>query len=84
MADINVNFMHPTDGRLLNVAIDDSLTGQEAIGELLTANFIPSSNQGYKLQIKGGPELPPASSFASVGATDGATVRIIPATDAGK
>jgi hypothetical protein len=83
MADISVNFMHPTDGRLLNVVVDDSMTGQEAIGELVSANFVASSDQGYKLQVKGGSEIGSTQSFAAANVLGNATIRVIPATDAG-
>ena len=35
MADVNVKFIHPTDGRQVTVTMDDTMIVEEAIGELL-------------------------------------------------
>lgn len=83
MADISVNFVHPTDGRFLNVVIDSSMTGQEAISELIGANFIAPSDQGYTLQIKGGAPILNTQTFESANVPDNANIRVIPAIDAG-
>ncbi len=84
MTDVNVSFMHPTDGRLLSVELDDTITAQEAIAELISENFIPSSSEGYALCIKGGGEmLRPAQSFRDAGIQDNTMLRIIPETNAG-
>ncbi|MCP5008002.1 MAG: hypothetical protein GY941_29320 [Planctomycetes bacterium] len=84
MADVNVNFMHPTDGRLLSVELDDTITAQEAIAELISENFIPSSAEGYALSIKGGGAmLSTTQTFRDAGVQDNTVLRIIPQTDAG-
>jgi hypothetical protein len=85
MSDVKVNFMHPTDGRIVTVTMDNSMTTQEAIGELISNNFIPSNPQGYNLAPKGDgrPQLQPSETFAQAGIKDGDTLRVIPATDAG-
>lgn len=83
MADVNIIFMHPGDERKLNVTLDDSITAQEAIAELIAAEFIPSSDQGYKLAIKGGTEIQLEQSFQNAGVQNNNTIRILPATDAG-
>lgn len=83
MADLKLNFMHPTDGRMITVDVDDTMTAQEAIGELLAADFIPKNPQGYNLAIKGGAQLQPNQGFSDAGAKDGDIIRVIPATDAG-
>lgn len=84
MADVNVGFMHPTDGRLLNVELDDTITAQEAIAELISENFIPSSSEGYALAIKGeGDMLSANQSFRDAGVQDNTVLRIIPQTNAG-
>lgn len=84
MADVSVNFLHPTDGRQLNVTLDDSITAQEAVAELIAANFISPSSEGYGLAIKGGSIIGPDQSFENASVEDNTTIRILPATDAGK
>lgn len=83
MADVKVNFMHPTDGRVVTVTLDNSMTAQEAISELISNEFINPNPQGYNLAIKGGAQLQQNQSFANAGVKDGDTLRVIPATDAG-
>jgi hypothetical protein len=53
MADVNVNFVHPTDGRFINATIDNSTTSSEVIAELVSHDFIKYSPQVYNLAIKG-------------------------------
>lgn len=85
MADVNVNFVHPTDGRMLTVNLDDSITAQEAVAELIAANFITPNSQGYGLAIKGGNMIEPAQSFRNAGVQEPNqnSIRVVPATDAG-
>ena len=63
MADVKVNFLHPTDGRQLTVSLDDSITAQEAVAELIAADFIAPNPQGYGLSIKGGNMIEAQQSF---------------------
>ncbi len=83
MANVKVNFMHPTDGRIVTVTLDNSMTAQEAISELITNNFITPNPQGYNLAIKGGAQLQTTQTFTDAGVKDGDTLRVIPSTDAG-
>ena len=86
MADVNVNFIHPTDGRLLNVTLDDTITAQEAVAELISNEFIRPNSQGYNLAIKGGDMIDHNKSFADAGVSEQNntnTIRVVPATDAG-
>ena len=83
MANVKVNFMHPTDGRLVTVTLDGSMTAQEAVNHLITNNVITSNPQGYNLAIKGGAQLQANQTFADAGVKDGDTLRVIPSTDAG-
>lgn len=83
MSDVNVNFMHPTDGRVVSVTVDDTMTGQEAVGELIANEFVPASGEGYNLAIKGGAQLNNAKTLAENGVKDNDTLRVLPATDAG-
>ncbi|OAD19417.1 hypothetical protein THIOM_004954, partial [Candidatus Thiomargarita nelsonii] len=52
MADVDVSFMHPTDGQLLTVQLDDTITAQEVIAELLSQQFVPSHPDGYEIYPK--------------------------------
>jgi hypothetical protein len=83
MADLNLNFMHPTDGRLISVTVDSTMTGREAIGELIANDFVPASSEGYNLAIKGGAQLDNNKSLSDNQVRNNDTLRVIPATDAG-
>jgi len=83
MADVNVNFVHPTDGKVISVTMDNTMTGQEVVGELIANDFVPASSEGYKLGIKGGSELDNNKSLADNGVKENDTIKVIPATDAG-
>lgn len=84
MAEINVSFMHPTDGRVIDVDLDNSMTANEVIAELIANDFIPGSEQGYNLSIKGGAQIQNSQTLAVANVKNNDTLRIIPATDAGK
>jgi hypothetical protein len=83
-ANVKINFMHPTDGRIVTVTLDNTMTSQEAISELISNNFINPNPQGYNLAVKGGgAQLQQNQTFSDAGVKDGDTIRVIPATDAG-
>jgi hypothetical protein len=84
MADIKVKVMHPTDGRVVDVNVDEAMTAQEMVSELVSNNFITANPQGYNLAIKGGNQLTAEQSLRDAGVTDGTVLRVIPATDAGR
>ena len=83
MREIDVNIMHPTDGRVISVTLDETMTATEVIGELVGAEFIPQSDQGYTIAIKGGAMLQNESSLKDNGVRNDTVLRIIPATNAG-
>lgn len=83
MADLNVSFTHPTDGRTVNVTLDDGVTVQEAINELISNGFIAANQQGYNLARKGDALMRADQTFRATGIKDNDIIRIIPATDAG-
>ncbi len=83
MADIKVKFMHPTDGRVVDVDLDEDITAAEAIEELIAGEFIIVNPDGYNLAKKGGSQIWPDVSFAKAGIVSGDVIRIIPATSAG-
>lgn len=84
MADVDIRFMHPTDGRILPVELDDTTTAREMIAALISNNFIASDPQGYKLAIKGGSEINENQSLRELNVQNGAVIRVIPQTDAGE
>jgi hypothetical protein len=83
MANIKIHFMHPVDGRTLTVTLDESMSAQEAISELINADFIAPNAQGYNLGVKGGPLFTVNQSFSDLNVKENDTIRVIPATDAG-
>ena len=83
MADeISVNFVN-TDGRMVTVNLDDTTTVQDAIAELIAAEFITANPQGYQLCTSGGPILDSNQSFIDLNIENGTTLKVLPATDAG-
>ena len=83
MSDIDVDIIHPIDGRSESVTLDPSLTAQEVIDLLIQHNFIPPNPHGYQIAIKGGPILPVRQTLFASGVKAQATLRVVPATDAG-
>lgn len=82
MPDINVKFVHPTDGRVITVTVDNTMTATEAIGELLANNFIVPHQSGYELAA-GGNIISGNRTFADARVEDGGVIKILTATEAG-
>ena len=82
MPDVKVNFVHPTDGRVITVTVDDTMTAQEAIGELLANNFVSPGPGGYEL-VDNNTTLRPEQTLAEAGVRDGAKIRVNPTLLAG-
>ena len=83
MNQLNISFVHPTDGRVVTATLDSSMTVAEIISELIANSFIKHSEHGYNLAVKGGNRLRNHQTLAEAGIADNTTLRIIPATDAG-
>jgi len=83
MADISVNFIHPTSGKTLAVTLDDGMTAQEAVGHLLDSQFVLPLPNGYELMVKGGDRLRSAESLAAQSVRGGAMIQVVPAMEAG-
>ena len=81
--DVRLNFQHPTDGRMVTVTVDRTMTADEAIAQLIVNDFVGPNPMGYNLLVKGGPQMRGDQSCADVSVKDGDTVRVVPATDAG-
>lgn len=77
MADLNLNFMHPRYGTVLNVDIDASTTVEETIAHLLRSGFVPQHSQGYRL-AKGEQVFPLAPTLADLDIESGDIIRIEP------
>ena len=85
MSDVNVSFMHPIDGRVMTVTVDDTMTAQEAVGELLANDFVQAHSQGYQLSlVDTGAILQPNQTLAAAGVKSGAKLKILPMTEAGQ
>lgn len=82
MADVKVNFVHPTDGRVITVTVDDTMTAQEAIGELLANNFVSPGPGGYQLFVNDNALLP-EQTLSEAGVRDGAKILVNPSLLAG-
>lgn len=80
---IKVHFVHPTDGREVTVDVDPTMTAGEAISELIAADFVKVSPEGYLLAIKGGAEMRRDETFRQAGVVSESRMRVVPATDAG-
>jgi hypothetical protein len=83
MTDLHVKIVHPTDGRVVDVTVDETMTSSELLNELVEHQFIMASEQGYTVAIKGGNRLVFDEGLREAGVIDGAVLRVIPATDAG-
>lgn len=75
--DIHVKFMHPTDGRMISVTMDNTMTPSEVIAELILNNFIPPTPNDYSLAVKGGNMLTANKTFYNDGVVDGDVIRVI-------
>ena len=84
MADIEVRIMLPVDNRIVTVELEDSMTADEIINELLANDVIQRSEAGYKLGLKGGAELNATSQLKDLEIDGDSVIQVIPATDAGR
>ena len=83
MADLKLNFLHPTGGQVLAVTLDDSFTTNEIVAELIANDFIAASRDGYHLAVAAGSQLQATQTLAQAGVRDNDKIHIVPATDAG-
>jgi len=82
MADVKVNFVHPTDERAMEVVIDDAITAREALAELVANDFVPPSTMGYQLEVNGRP-LRDDETLAAASVAQNSKIRVLPAIGAG-
>ena len=82
MADVDVTFVHPVDRRGVSVTVDDTMTAAEAVGELLTTNFLAPHPAGYELSENGN-ILRGNQTLAEAGVRHGSKIIIVPTAEAG-
>lgn len=83
MADVEVRLMLPVDNRIITVELDDTMTPDEVVNELVAESVIQPSDAGYQLAIKGGDQINATTQLRNVSLTGDSIIRVIPATDAG-
>ena len=83
MADIELKFIHPTDGRVVRARVDDTMTSAEVVQELVGGGFLAPHTPGYELVVKGGDQLPANQTLAAAGVKDDTVIRILPISEAG-
>jgi hypothetical protein len=82
MPDVSVNFVRPTDRRSITVALDDSITAEEAINELLANNFVTPGPDSYQL-VHNDDALLPNQTLAEAGIRNGDKISVNPNLVAG-
>lgn len=77
---INVTILHPTNGQDMEVELNDRLTVEDIIEELIACNFIADSDEKgqYKLFIKNSQtEISGKQTLVSGGTVDGSVLRVV-------
>lgn len=86
MADMEVYFRHPTTLERRRARVDDTMTVQEVIDDLISTGFLQDTRDGYTLARKdrgqNGQMIEPDRALRSAGVTDGDTLNVLPATRA--
>ena len=77
MAHIVVYFIHPTGSPQTCLTVDDSITAEEALDELIRMGFLDPDPHGYHLIDTDGMPISPSKSFANAGVKDGARFRVV-------
>ena len=83
MPDIEVRLMLPVDNRIMTIELDDTMTSEEVVNELITENVLAPSEDGYQLALKGGEQINSSTQLKDTSITAGSVIRVIPATNAG-
>lgn len=76
MADLNVSFIHPIDGRTIPVILDDDITASEAVEVLIQRNVLDADSQNYNLVKQGGASIWPDQTFKDAGIRENDIIRI--------
>jgi hypothetical protein len=84
MLDVDVSFVHPTDGRIMSAVVDAEMTAQEVIDRLLASDFVPPHPHGYQLSIvESGNIVGGVQTLAMAGVRGGSKIKVLPVTEAG-
>ncbi len=84
MPDVNVSFMHPTDGRVMSAVVEAEMTAQEIIDQLLANDFVPEHGHGYQLSIiESGNIIGGEQTLAGAGVSGHSKIKVLPVTEAG-
>lgn len=83
LADIELNFIHPTHGDVVRARVDDAMTAQEIVFDLVRSGFLPANSLGYTLSVKGGEQIGLDERLSAAQVRSGASIRINPITEAG-
>lgn len=76
MADLNVRFIHPIDGRTVPVLLNDDMTASEVVEELVRKNVLTSDSQSNNLVKKDGTSIQPNQTFQDAGIKENDIIRI--------
>ncbi len=82
LMELTINIIHPTEGKMINVVVDNSITPNEILAELRAVEFI-SRKGSYSLGIKGGSLLQDDNPLFNSDLKEGDTIRILPNVNAG-
>lgn len=86
MADIEVYFKHPVSDRRVRAKVDDTMTAQEVIDDLIRDGFLQSSRNGYYLarkDMRNNEHILPGTSLRSAGVRADDVLRVDPISEAG-
>ncbi|WLE95792.1 MAG: ThiF family adenylyltransferase [Candidatus Electrothrix communis] len=81
--EIELVFMHPTDGKLLPFTVNTTMTAREVIAKLIGNGFIQPNSHGYQLVVKGGAELRQDRPFSHLKVKQKSIIRVLPTISAG-
>lgn len=76
--DLKINFIHPSNGKVMKAALEVNITAEEAINELIANGFISPNLRGYNLvNTDGGKTLSNEESFIAIGLDNEAYLQIV-------
>ena len=84
--EIRVKFMHPANNMASDIAVEETMTINDMIEELIEANFISQSPNGYQAILKDGREpiqMDLNKTLVENGGHEGSTIRLISGINAG-
>lgn len=82
MAELEVFFMHPTHSTTTRARVEDSMTPEEIVADLVREGFLENRRE-YDLAIKGGAQITGNETLRAAGVQNGTTLRVLTRTTAG-